>query len=41
MAGNDHWTLDLEALGMQGAGDELARLILTCQPPYAICGLGL
>lgn len=40
MAGNDHWTLHLEKLGMQGAGEELARLILTCQPPYAICVQG-
>ncbi len=40
MAGNDHWTLHLEDLGMQGAGEELARLILTCQPPYAICVQG-
>ena len=40
MASNDHWTLDLEHLGMQGAGEELARLILSCQPPYAICVQG-
>ena len=40
MAGNDHWTLDLERLGMKGAGEELARLILTCEPPYAICVQG-
>ncbi|HVG09589.1 MAG TPA: P-loop NTPase fold protein [Thermoanaerobaculia bacterium] len=37
MGGNDHWTLDLEQLGMKGAGEELARTILSCQPPYAIC----
>jgi hypothetical protein len=40
MASNDHWTLDLDHLGMKGAGEELARLILTCQPPYAICVQG-
>jgi hypothetical protein len=40
MSGNDHWTLHLDALGMQGAGEELARLILSCQPPYAICVQG-
>jgi hypothetical protein len=40
MANNDHWTLDLEHLGMKGAGEELAQLILTCQPPYAICVQG-
>lgn len=40
MASNDHWTLDLERLGMKGAGEELARLILTCEPPYAICVQG-
>lgn len=37
MGGNDHWTLDLDQLGMKGAGEELARTILSCQPPYAIC----
>lgn len=40
MASNDHWTLKLERLGMKGAGEELARLILTCEPPYAICVQG-
>ncbi len=40
MASNDHWTLKLEDLGMRGAGEELARLILSCQPPYAICVQG-
>jgi len=40
MASNDHWTLQLEDLGMRGAGEELARLILSCQPPYAICVQG-
>lgn len=40
MATNDHWTLELEQLGMMGAGDELARLILSCQPPSAICVQG-
>jgi hypothetical protein len=40
MARNDHWTLHLEELGMLGAGEELARLILACQPPYAICVQG-
>lgn len=30
---NDHWTLDLERLGMKGTGDELVRLVLQCQPP--------
>jgi KAP family P-loop domain len=33
---NDHWTLDLERLGMKGTGDELVRLVLQCQPPYAV-----
>ena len=37
---NDHWTLDLEKLGMDGAGDKLAKLILRCRPPYAICVQG-
>ncbi|MEM1205973.1 MAG: P-loop NTPase fold protein [Acidobacteriota bacterium] len=40
MFGNDHWTLDLERLGMEGAGDELARRVLTCRPPFAICVQG-
>ena len=40
MASNDHWTLDLDHLGMAGAGEELAQLILACQPPYAICVQG-
>jgi hypothetical protein len=40
VAGNDHWTLQLDDLGMRGAGEELARLILSCQPPYAICVQG-
>ncbi|MDY7092993.1 MAG: P-loop NTPase fold protein [Acidobacteriota bacterium] len=40
MSGNDHWTLDLKALGMQPAGDELARRVLTCRPPYALCVQG-
>jgi KAP family P-loop domain len=40
MANNDHWTLDLKDLGMEGAGEELARLILSCQPPYAVCVQG-
>ena len=40
MANNDHWTLDLKDLGMEGAGKELARLILNCHPPYAICVQG-
>jgi len=37
---NDHWTLDLEKLGMEGAGDKLVQLILRCRPPYAICVQG-
>lgn len=40
MLGNDHWTLDLDHLGMKPAGDELARRVLTCRPPYAICVQG-
>lgn len=40
MLGNDHWTLELESLGMAEAGDELARLLLTCRPPYAVCVQG-
>jgi len=38
--GNDHWTLELDHLGMRPAGDELARRVLTCRPPYAICVQG-
>jgi len=37
---NDHWTLDLEKLGMDVAGDKLAQLVLRCRPPYAICVQG-
>lgn len=40
MIGNDHWTLEIGKLGMQAAGDELARRALTCRPPYAICVQG-
>lgn len=40
MANNDHWTLALGDLGMLGAGEELARLVLNCEPPYAICVQG-
>jgi KAP family P-loop domain len=40
VSSNDYWTLDLERLGMQAAGEGLARLILTCQPPYAVCVQG-
>jgi ABC-type transport system involved in cytochrome c biogenesis ATPase subunit len=40
MANNDHWTLALADLGMLQAGEELARLILSCEPPYAICVQG-
>jgi tRNA A37 threonylcarbamoyladenosine biosynthesis protein TsaE len=37
---NDHWTLDIESLGMGAAGDKLAQLVLRCRPPYAICVQG-
>ena len=37
---NDHWTLDLQKLGMVDAGDKLAKLVLRCRPPYAICVQG-
>lgn len=37
---NDHWTLELQELGMAQAGDELAELILRCRPPFAICVQG-
>jgi ABC-type transport system involved in cytochrome c biogenesis ATPase subunit len=40
MSGNDHWTLDLKDLGMEPAGIELARRVLTCRPPYALCVQG-
>ncbi len=40
MSSNDYWTLDLDRLGMEAAGEGLARLILTCQPPYAVCVQG-
>lgn len=33
---NDHWTVDLEQLGMKPAGEELSRAILRCAPPFAI-----
>src|SRR5262245_42998301 len=38
--GNDHWTIELADLGMLDAGDALARLVLTCRPPYAVCVQG-
>jgi len=40
MLENDHWTLDIDRLGMGATGDRLARLILQCRPPYAICVQG-
>ena len=40
MSTNDFWTLKLDDLGMKGTGDALARQILTCRPPYAICVQG-
>ena len=40
MIGNDHWTIEIQKLGMKSAGDELARRALICRPPYAICVQG-
>lgn len=37
---NDHWTLDLDDLGMASSGDALAKLIVRCRPPFAICVQG-
>jgi hypothetical protein len=37
---NDHWTLEIEKLGMDAVGDKLAELVLRCRPPYAICVQG-
>lgn len=37
---NDHWTVDLAPLGRKRTGNQLAELILTCHPPYAICVQG-
>lgn len=37
---NDHWTLDIEKLGMSATGNKLARLIVGCRPPFAICVQG-
>lgn len=37
---NDHWTIDLEDLGMERTGDALADLIVRCRPPFAICVQG-
>ncbi len=33
---NDHWTLELGALGMRDSGEELARAALRCRPPFAV-----
>lgn len=37
---NDHWTLGLDSLGLEETGRRLARLVLQCQPPYAIAVQG-
>lgn len=37
---NDHWTLDIEAFGARETAEGLARLILTCRPPFAVCVQG-
>ncbi len=40
MIGNDHWTLQIEELGMEESGDALARLIATCDPPFVVAVQG-
>ncbi|MBI5517071.1 MAG: hypothetical protein HY909_25050 [Deltaproteobacteria bacterium] len=37
---NDHWTLDLDTLGMGPTGDALTRALVTCRPPFAVCVQG-
>jgi len=34
---NDQWTLDIDQLGMKPYAIELARTVLLCQPPFAVC----
>lgn len=37
---NDQWTLALEELGFEREAEQLARMILSCRPPFAVCIAG-